>query len=1038
MSYLKFPMKLYGRESQILGVSESLALVRERGRSQMLLVSGSAGVGKTAVVNQGAKAIARPYVSAIGKCDPLQRYIPYSVFIAAFRDLIKQRSSYGDEQLRQWREHLLQALGANGQVMIDVIPEIESIIGQQVPVPELDPIQSQHRFNIVFQRFIRACCSQANPLIVFLDDLQWADSASLHLIELIMTDPDRQYVLLIGAYRHTEIDSTHPLTITLEKLQTAGADTQHMHLTPLSHPQVNQLISDTLQDSAERTKPLSELAFRQTAGNPLFLRQSLHMLCLNKQLFRDTHKGTWNWQIEQLPKQDLLELISENLARLPGQTNHLLKRTACFGNGASLKILAAIGSTSAFRTLLQLRKALKTGWIAVCRESPDLIVRFVNDRIQQAVYESIPASTRVAIHLATGRLLQASEQNDLFTVVNHLNLGSELIKSRGQQDELATLNLRAAQQAKSTVAFGLALTYIRKSLGFLDKNSWQRNADLTWNIYREAIEIEYLNSNFEQSHQLAAIGLTQANTALKKISVQQLKIKAYIAQSQFREAFDLGLLVLEGMGIELQTEPPKDLSIEGLDNLPPAVNQIELAALEVLTTISDITPFVDPDIFPSMLITEVALYWKYGTSNLSACVCIDYAFLLCAAGEIELGKRYGDLALKLLEKLNLKRFYCKVINIYHCGIKHWVSNIRKTLKAFKEAIQSGIENGDKEFTGCAVLNYCTHALFASMNLVELERDYEQYTSLLTKLNLEFALQINLIFNQLVVNLLGRSAEANRLRGDIFNAEASLPVFQAENNTFALFMTGLGQGMLSYLFEDYAQALTHLEEATQYAAVMNGFATPTQLNFYHSLALLGYYRNAPLSEHPALVETVAANQRQMENWAKFGPMNFLHKFHLVEAELARVQGRFGIALAFYQKAIEGARQHGYLQEEALAHELAMQCCLQRHYLDTARTHFSAAYRLYLQWGAVAKVKALEKIYFADLVAGSSTLIVECFLQNQLKGLRTILGLCTDVVYRSETRTIQLMCSSYSLADLIRSEIKLMKTMPELTIEIVVQS
>lgn len=1014
---LIFPSKLYGREAASAELLQRFDRVKTTGTPELLLISGQPGVGKTEIASHGQTTIARQHACwvAAGKCDRLQHNVPYAAIVTAFRTLTRHILDQAHDK-NTLLKHLTTALGSQGQIVVNVIPEVEQLLGKQPPIAPLGAVETQNRFHLVWGNFIRSFCSPDTPLVLVLDDLQWADPATLKLLQRLLTDPETRYLFCVGTYRSNEVGPNHPLTRTMETLQTAGTAVQRLQLEALSDRQVGQLVADTLHDDSERARSLADWMFRQTAGNPLWLKQSLYNLYLNKHLFQETGSGIWRWQLEHLPNPALFEIVAQRLAQLPAQTHHLLKRAACIGGRISLLLLAAMGEQSPFKTLLQLRPALRSGLIAIVRESAGLVVCFAHDRIQQRVYDLIEPATRTAMHLATGQLLQAANTADhFFLMVNQLNLGARLISSPAKTDDLCRLNLKAAQNAREVADFASALTYIHQCLQLLGE-SWQRNYALTLEIHQEAIETEYLNGHFEQSHRLSATALENTNTVLDEISVYQLKIQAYIAQVRYKAAVDLGLSVLKNIGIELHQELPEDLSVEALENLPETVELLKISTLKLLCTISDFAPLVEANNFASMLITEVNLYWQMGNSNLSAMACVDYAFLLCAMGDIEQGNQYGELALRLLKRFDLKRLHCKVINIYHCGVKHWI-DLKQTLPGFESAIAIGIEYGDLDFVGHATLNYCTHSFFAGINLAELEKIYGQHTKILEKFRLSLNIQLNKIFNQVTLNL-GRATGNAQLKGSIFDAEILLPDLRAENNTFALFLTYLGQGILSYFFEEYATALNHLEEATAYAAVMSGFATTTQLNFYHSLAILGYYRSAPPSERPALAEKVVANQRQMAAWSQSGPMNFLHKFQLVEAERDRILGDRERAESFYLQAILGAANQGYTHEDALANEL-----LGRYYFSCGQKELGKqklirARELYVLWGAIAIVMRLEQQHQwlqGRRVATSNQAIVDYFVNHQLPENKMLLKRCR---LRYTDRKIVIGCPDLDMLALIK--------------------
>lgn len=1039
---LPIPSKLYGRDSAKLEFVNCFSLVKDEGKPRALLVSGSPGVGKTAVISQGERIIAEQgkcFIAA-GKCDRLQYNIPYVALIAALRKLIRRilDQSSKDGQIAKLRT----ALGINGQVIIDVIPEVELLIGKQPSVPTLGTVENQNRFNLVFGNFIRSFCSQDEPLVLFLDDLQWADPATLNLMQLLLTDPETQYLFFVGAYRSNEVSPDHPLAQAIESLQAAGTNIQQLQLQSLSERHVSQLVVDTLQERSERSRAFASLMFRLTAGNPLVLKQSFYSLYLNKQLFQDTRSGTWNWQIEQLPKQELFEIVAQRLAQLPPQANHLLKRVACVGGRMSSQLLAVVGEQSTFKTLLQLRPALRVGLIVIKRKSSELMVCFVHDRIQQVVYDSIEPVTKTAMHLATGQLLQTGNNTDhFFSMVSQFNLGARLITSQTKRDELCVLNLKASQKAKDCADFASALTYVNKCMDLLG-HSWERSYSLTLKVYQKAIEVEYLNGNFERSHILSNTALENTETLLEEIGIYQLKIQAYIAQSLYREAVELGFSVLRSAGVNLTENLPDNLTLEVLENLPKASDKLKIFVLRILCTIGDFAPFVDTECIPAIIITELSLYWQMGNSVFSASVCIDYAFLLSASGNTGLGNQYGELALRLLDRFDLKRLNCKVINIYNCGVKHW-TNLRETLGSLKNAIKSGIEYGDLEFTGHTVLNLCTHSVFAGVNLEETEKTYEEYTKILEKFRLYFHIQINKIFNQLVLILRENSKENIQFKGGIFDAEQSLSAFHEENNTFALFLTYLAQGILLYLAGNYTQAVASFNAATEYAAVMSGFAAPTQLNFYQSLAILGHYHSAPLSERPALLETVRANQRQIAAWSRSGPMNFLHKFQLVEAERARIFRDYKQAESLYLKAIRGAARQGFIHEEALANELLGCHYLERGQTDLGKTKIIRARELYVIWGAIRKVQLLEKEHpsLQPLEAASldsRQAVLSYYLSKQYPDICQLLQMA-DLVFDfdNDTKVIQVLCRNNFLAGAIRSQLKKIKHHLDITLVVVVK-
>ncbi len=657
-SQLLIPQKLYGREAEVATLMDAFERVR-LGATEMMLVSGYSGIGKTSIVNEVHQPIvaARGYFLA-GKFEQFKRNIPYSALIQVFGSLMRQLLTESSQKLAIWKEKLLDALGPNGKAIVDVIPEVELIIGEQPEVPLLGPTESQNRFNRVFQQFIHVFCQPEHPLVVFLDDLHWADSASLKLIELMSADPDRQYLLVIGAYRDHEVSPTDPLMLTLEKIQETEAVVNQIAIEPLEMQHVSQLVAETLGETAEadHTKLLAELVFRKTGGNPFFLTQFLKTLYSEKLLIYDLSSGNWQWDIRKIQAvgitdYNVVELIARNIGKLPEATQQVLKLAACLGNQFNLEVLAIANQASTTITAGQLWEALQAGLILplsdaykiplVFGEEEAAAVRdvkvdykFLHDRVQQATYSLIPKSEKKATHLKIGHLLlnnttpEARKEN-IFALVNQLNFGTDLLTAQSEKDELAQLNLIAGQQAKAAMAYQSALNYLKVGLELLADDSWTDNYDLTLTLYVEAVEAEYLNSNFEQSQVLAEVALHRAKTLLEKAKVYELKIQSYIARNRMQEAIDTGMQALEILEVRLEQEPPQILTIETLVSLPEMTQPYKLAALRILIVLIDPSYIANPRLSLLITFTMVNLCIKYGNSPLATYAYVYYGLLLC-------------------------------------------------------------------------------------------------------------------------------------------------------------------------------------------------------------------------------------------------------------------------------------------------------------------------------------------------------------------------------------------------------------------------
>jgi predicted ATPase/signal transduction histidine kinase/tRNA A-37 threonylcarbamoyl transferase component Bud32 len=994
---LLIPQKLYGREREVKTLMNTFERV-SFGTTEMMLVSGYSGIGKTSIVNEVHKPIveARGYFIG-GKFDQFKRNIPYAALIQAFQNLIRQLLTESSEKIAIWQEKLLNALGQNGQMIVDVIPEIELIIGEQPEVPQLGSTESQNRFNRVFKKFIHVFCQAEHPLVLFLDDLQWADSASLKLIQMLMAETDSQYLLMIGAYRDNEVSPTHLLIETLEKIQAAGAVVNNILLRPLAVSDVGLLVAETLNFGSETgfieqpTQPLAELLFNKTQGNPFFLTQLLKTLYAENLLVYNAETGRWQWEIAQIQAIGVtdcgvVELVARNIQKLPKNTQHVLKLAACIGNQFNLDVLAIVNEESTTVTAAQLWDALQSGLVLPLSDAYKIPLvfgqselgnltfddsrvtyKFLHDRVQQAAYSLIPESEKKATHLKIGELLlknmtSEDQQENIFTLVNQLNFGANLITAQLEKDKLVSLNLIAGQKAKAAMAYEAAVKYLNLGLELLAAESWLQSYDLTFALYIEAVEALYLNSNFEQSKVLAEVALQQANTLLEKVKFYELQIQSYVAQNQMEAAIDTGMQVLEMLGCSLEEELPSELIIEELATLPAMTDPDKIAALGILNTIITPAYIANPALMQPILLTMINLCIKHGNLPVSTYAYGFYGLLLCGSmGDIESGYQFGKLALRLLNFFDTKEFKCKVLNLFNAHIRQWKEHVNTTIEPLLETTQNGFETGELVISGYAALSHCDHKFFSGEHLDCVAQKLKQYIELLQKQKLEYHVVYGQIAQQRTLNLLGYAKDKSRLIGEAFNEAEVLPKLIEQKNGTSLFYAYLSKTILLYLFKDYAQAVDTARMAENYAASASGLITVAEHNFYYSLALLAQYRKVENQETSECLEQVELNQERMKHWAYHAPCNFQHKYDLVEAEKARVLGKIGEAIALYDRAIVGAREQGYVQEEAIANELAAEFHLALGSERIGLFYLTEAYYCYIRWGATAKVKDLEEKY-----------------------------------------------------------------------------
>lgn len=984
----QIPQTLYGREHEISMLTTAFDRV-SCGFTELMLISGYSGVGKSALVHEIQKAIvSRSGYFVTGKFDQFKRNIPYSSLIQALQELIRQLLTETEEQIQIWKQKILAAVGANGHIIVDVIPEVELIIGRQVAVPQLDATEAQNRFNLVFQQFLSVFAQPEHPLVLFLDDLQWADSASLKLVQLLTTANDDLCLLLVGAYRDNEVSPTHLLMVILEEIRKVGLVVNEIWLQPLLLTTVNQLVADALHCSLQQCQALAELLWKKTDGNPFFLNQLLISLYEKQLLFFDSGTRCWQWDLAQIQQvgmtDNVVELMVSKLQGLPITTQQTLKLAACIGNTFSLNLLAIANEKSLSKTAEELWDALQEGLIAPLSQSyklahvkqiedslseegnaVNIAYRFLHDRVQQAAYLLIPSDRQQETHLRVGRLLlehtsPEEREETLFDIVNHLNRGVSLITDPTEQLELAEFNFIAGRKAKAAAAFEPANQYFTAGLAILPSNPWIEAYDLTLTLHIEAAETAYLTTQFEEAEHLSDLVLQHTTDVLQKVKVYETQIYFYIAQNQMLKAIETSLQGLKVLGESLSYEPPPDLIIEDLVNLPEMTDPCKLAVMRIVITM--VTPSLNarPDLLGAIAYTLVNQSIQFGNSAFSAFGYTFYGLVLCGSPDgIDQGYRFGQIGLTLLERFHARKLHAKVINIFDVFVRHWREPAQKTIAPLRDAIQIGLETGDVEYACYNATSYCNYLFFVGEALEEVNQQQKKYIDLLLKYKQEYQIYFGQICHQLVLNLLGATENPLILVGESFDEHTVLPILIETQNGTLLFLFHLAKTILFFIFKDYQQALIHAKEAEKYQGNMIGFLQFVEHNFYYSLTLLATYPEANEADKLAALKKVAENQELMRQWANHAPANHQHKYDLIEAERAKVLGADLEAMALYDQAIQGAKDNGYVQEEAVANKMAAEFYASRQRDRIAQLYLREAYYSYLRWGAIGKTKQMEE-------------------------------------------------------------------------------
>lgn len=1011
------PEKLYGREKEVetlLQAFERVAIAYKdtstNHKSELVLVSGFSGIGKTAIVNEVHKPIVRQKGYFIkGKFDQFNRNVPFSAVVEAFRNLMGQLLSESDEKLDRWKSKIMMALGNNGQVIIDVIPELESILGKQPTVPDLSGSASKSRFNLLLQKFVRVFATSEHPLVLFLDDLQWADSASLNLMQLLLSDGEMDGFLAIGAYRENEVSTGHPLAIAIESMQKTGINIEKITIQSLAIKDVNLLVAETLHCGEKLAVPLTELVYRKTQGNPFFTTQFLKSLHDDGWIFFDRSPRSWQCDIAQVRSLSLtdnvVELMALQLQKLPEKTQDILKFAACIGNQFDLKTLAIICEKSETDIVAQLWAALHNELVLPqndvykfnqevssnsdpfepvphAPEHINISYKFIHDRVQQAAYLSIPEDHKALAHLTIGQLLLQSYSEEqieehIFTIVNQINAGRSLITHRQELDSLAHLNFRAGRKAKLSTAYDAAIQYLTVSRKILPENYWSSQYNLMLALHENLAESAYLNGDFEQLQEQYDVILKNAFNILDEIKINEIKIQSLVAQNKLQKAVKIGLQVLDQLGISFVDVPTQDdvflelqntqilladRDIKELLHLSEMTDLRKLAAMKILLSIAAASYISVPNLYLLIVFKLIELSLHYGNSSSSIYGYAAYGLLLCGVvGDIEKGYQFGQLAIDLLDRLNAQELTAKTVVLVHGFIQHWKCHTKETLTPLIEGYQAGLNTGDLEFSAYCLFLHFYHCYFVGKHLDSLQKEMDNYNKIIGKMKQDTTQNWHQAYWQAVLNLTQDIEQVSCLKGTAYDEDFKLETYQKSKERSGLFHLYFNKLILSYLFNEESVAVENANYARQYLdGVVALLAIPT-FYFYDSLSHLALETAPSILAEKNIIERIKDNQKKLKNWAYYAPINHLHKHDLVEAELHRILGQKLEAMEMYDRAISGAKENGYIQEEALANELAAKFYLDWGKDKIAKTYITESYYGYARWGAKAKIKHLEKRY-----------------------------------------------------------------------------
>jgi PAS domain S-box-containing protein len=982
---LLIPEKLYGREYEVKALLAAFERVVQSGAPELVLVSGYSGVGKSSVVNELHKALVPPRgMFASGKFDQYKRDVPYATLAQALQGLIRPLLGKSEAELARWRAILVEALNPNGRLMIELVPELELIIGEQPLVPELAPQDALRRFQLVFRRLIGVFARPEHPLALFLDDLQWLDAATLDLFEDLLSHSDLQHLMLIGAYRDNEVTSAHPLMRRLDAIRDAGGKVAEIALAPLGREHVGQLVADSLRCELEHSTPLAQLVHEKTGGNPFFAVQFISALTAEGMLTVDHDTARWSWDIDRIHAKgytdNVVDLMIAKLNRLPAETQKTLQQLACLGNVAGITMLSTVLATSVEE---EVHEAL---WPALREELVECLggaYRFIHDRVHEATYSLIPEEERAAAHLRIGRLIvsrtpREERQEAIFEIVNQLNRGSHLITSVEERASVAELNVIAGKRAKLSTAYVSALSYLSVARGLLTRESWTNSYELTFSIESLLAECELLTADMVAAENRLLMLSERAKSAHDVATVTRLLLTLYQTMDRSDRAVEVCLEFLRRSGTDWSSSPTSDdakreydriwsqlghRQIEELIDLPLMINPDVLDTMDVLAEVVTPAKCSNLNLLSLVACRMVNLSLEHGNSDSS---CFGYVWFAIVSGpcfrNYADGFRFGRLGFELIEKRGFARYQARTYMCFANIVMPWARHARSGRDLIHRAFDVANQMGDLTFTAYCRDELISNFLTVGDPLAKVQREAEDALAFVRKTG--FGLIIDIIRGQVgfIRTLRGLTPTFGCFDDDSFDEfQFECHLASAPALMLAEFWYFVRKAQARFIAGDNVSAVEAALRAQRLLWTSPSQFETAELHFYGALSHAASWDSVAPDQRQKHFETLTAHQRQFEIWAANCPENFENRAALVGAEIARIDGRDVDAMRLYEQAIRSAHKNGFVHNEALANELAARFYKARGFDKIADTYLRDARDCYLQWGADGKVRQLDALY-----------------------------------------------------------------------------
>jgi PAS domain S-box-containing protein len=983
---LLIPERLYGREKETELLLAAFDRVVTQGTTELVLVSGYSGVGKSSVVNELHKAlVSSGAFFASGKFDQYKRDVPYATLAQAFQHAARQILGQSERELARWRAAIREALGSNGQLMVNLIPELELIIGDQLPVPELSPQDAQNRFQMVFRQLLRVFSRPEHPLVLFLDDLQWLDAATLLLLQHLMTHDEVRHLLLIGAFRDNEMSPLHPLTRMLAELRESGAPIHEIALANLGPEEVSRIVVDALHCQEERAHSLARLVYEKTGGNPFFAIQFIAMLEEEGLLAFDPEAAAWTWDLVRIQDKgytdNVVVLMAGKLRRFSTPTQEALKQLACLGNAAGIPTLTLVHPETAEAMHAALWEAVRAGLIF----RQDNSYKFLHDRIQQAAYSLIPEEHRAHAHLRIGRVLLASMDanepgEDLFDVANQLNQGRARIVDRAEKAQVATIDLRTGRKAKASAAYASASVYFEAGIALLDEADWESRYELMFGLRLERAECQFLTGHFEGAEKLLGELLEHGTSKADQAAAYRLKVQLHVMSGEYPQAVDSALTCLRLFGIDFPAHPTwEDVQaeyekvwrnlerhpIEGLIDFPLITDPETRAAMGMLSAADAPAYFTDFHLCCLLRCRMVNVSIEHGTSDAGAYGYVSFGLILGLNFQryIE-GYRFAKLACDVVEKHGFVAYQARIYQMMGV-VAFWTQPVTTVIDFIRKSFRVATETGDLTYACYCMDQTVTTLLVRGDPLDKVWRESELGLDFVRKARFRDVADLMVSQQRFIAAMQGRTTTLSTFSDEQFDESTFEAQLTGDRMHAMVTFYWILKLKARFLSGDYSEAMTASIKAK---ALLWVSGAPSGAHFelsdyfyYTALTVTALYLDGSADQQEEWRGLLALHRERLGEWAATNPSTFADKHVLVMAEIARLEDRDLDAMRLYEDAIRQTRKNAFVHNEAIANELAAQFYLKRGIEKAAQSYLREARYCYLRWGASGKVQQLDRRY-----------------------------------------------------------------------------